>query len=136
MPQSDSLQLDRLDHFVLTVRDMEATIAFYVDGLGMRHSVFETPDGTRRHALFFGASKINLHQKGAEFDPKAAHPTPGSADLCFLTQGALEDWKTHLETQGLQIEEGPVARTGATGPLRSIYLRDPDQNLIEISVSE
>ena len=134
MPQSDTPQLDRLDHFVLTVADMTATIAFYVEVLGMRHEVFVTPDGVSRHALFFGVSKINLHQQGAEFDPKAHLPTPGSADLCFLTQTDLAVWATHLERSGVQIAEGPVERTGAMGSLTSIYLRDPDQNLIEISV--
>lgn len=129
MPQSQAPKLHHLDHFVLTVADMAATSTFYSQVLGMRAETFRTPDGIIRHAVFFGQSKINLHQHGAEFEPKAALPTPGSADLCFLTNTPIPDWITHLNRTGTQIEEG----TGATGPLTSIYLRDPDQNLIEIS---
>ena len=95
---------------------------------------FVTPSGSKRWALRFGNAKINLHQHGQEFEPKAAHPTPGSADLCFLTQTPLAKWVAHLHAQNVEIEDGPVSRTGAAGPIMSLYLRDPDQNLIEISV--
>lgn len=122
--------LDRLDHFVLTVADIEATCAFYQRVLGMEVRSFG-PLG--RKALHFGRQKINLHQRGKEFEPKAAHPTPGSADLCFIASGPLDAVIAHLKASDVPIEEGPVDRTGATGPLRSVYIRDPDQNLIEIS---
>jgi catechol 2,3-dioxygenase-like lactoylglutathione lyase family enzyme len=122
-----------LDHLVLTVADLAKTRAFYVTVLGMRAEVFHPADGTERTALIFGQQKINLHLADAEFDPKAQTPKPGSADLCFLSETPLEDWQLHLESQAIDIEEGPVKRTGATGPIRSIYLRDPDGNLVEIS---
>ena len=118
-----------LDHLVLTVRDLDATVRFYVDGLGMRLETF----GAGRRALHFGAQKINLHLVGQEFEPKAAKPTPGSADLCFLTATPVDEMATHLKALGHRLIEGPVERTGATGRLRSIYLRDPDGNLIEIA---
>ncbi|HEV8674474.1 MAG TPA: VOC family protein [Methylomirabilota bacterium] len=123
--------LDRLDHVVLTVRDIEATCAFYARVLGMAPIVF----GSGRKALRFGAQKINLHEAGREFDPKAERPTPGSADLCFLTEASLTDWIAHLRACNVPILEGPVRRTGAFGPIESIYLRDPDGNLIEIAVA-
>ena len=118
-----------LDHLVLTVRDPDATVRFYVDGLGMRLETF----GNGRKALHFGRQKINLHLAGQEFEPKADKPTPGSADLCFLTATPVDQVATHLKALGHRLLEGPVARTGATGGLRSIYLRDPDGNLIEIA---
>jgi len=122
--------LDRLDHFVLTVADIDATCAFYTRVLGMEVRTFG-PLG--RKALHFGRQKINLHQRGKEFEPKAAHPLPGSADLCFIAKGTLDAVIAHLGTCGVAIELGPVERTGATGPMRSVYIRDPDGNLIEIS---
>ena len=122
-----------LDHLVLTVADIEATIAFYEGILGIQSEQFLPADGSTRWALSFGSQKINLHPKGDEFDPKAKHPTPGSADLCFLSETPLEHWISHLDKAGVSIEEGPIPRTGATGPIRSIYVRDPDQNLIEIA---
>ena len=122
-----------LDHLVLTVADIDATVAFYAGALGMTAERFEAADGTTPTALKFGRQKINLHRAGAEFRPHAERPTLGSADLCFLTAEPLADWQTHLETLGIAIEEGPVRRTGATGPILSLYLRDPDGNLIEIS---
>jgi len=125
--------LASLDHLVLTVTDIARSVAFYTDVLGMQATEFRPADGTRRWALTFGIQKINLHQSGAEFEPKAAHPGPGTADLCFLSEVPLAAWQTHLGATGITIEAGPVARTGATGPLTSIYLRDPDGNLIEIS---
>ena len=121
-----------LDHLVLTVVDIEATCAFYT-ALGMTRVSFTTPSGEVREALTFGAQKINLHRAGAEFAPHAARPVAGSADLCFLSDTPLSEWQAHLTAQGIPITEGPVRRTGTTGPLMSIYLRDPDGNLIEIS---
>ncbi len=127
------MKVDALDHLVLTVLDIDITIAFYRDVLGMRAEVFQPPDGPRRRALEFGTQKINLHQKGAEFEPKAGTPTPGSADLCFLSQTPLKDWQLHFAALGVPVEQGPVMRTGATGAIISLYLRDPDGNLIELS---
>jgi catechol 2,3-dioxygenase-like lactoylglutathione lyase family enzyme len=109
-----------LDHLVLTVRDLDATIAFY-EGLGMQHVVFATD----RHALVFGKQKLNLHLAGYELEPRAAAPTPGSADLCFLVD--------ELDLAGLDILEGPVERSGAGRPIRSVYVRDPDGNLVELA---
>ncbi len=123
------MRVDRLDHLVLTVRDLHATVDFYSRALGMREVTF----AGGRKALAFGAQKINLHEAGREFEPKARHPTPGSADLCFLTETPVEDWARQLAALGVAVIEGPVARTGATGPLWSIYVRDPDGNLIEIA---
>jgi catechol 2,3-dioxygenase-like lactoylglutathione lyase family enzyme len=117
-----------LDHLVLTVADVEASVAFY-ERLGMRREVF----GEGRVALRFGTQKLNLHAAGAEIAPHARQPAPGSADLCFLVEGSLEDLGSELAAAGIQIEVGPVERTGAQGPIRSLYLRDPDGNLIELS---
>ena len=128
--------LTTLDHLVLTVMDIPKTLHFYVNALGMTHTPFTVADGTTRHALRFGDMKINLHQSGAEFEPKARHATVGSADLCFLTQTPLAVWQTHLEDEGVAVIEGPVPRTGATGPITSLYLRDPDGNLIEIATQD
>ena len=121
--------LDHLDHLVLTVADLDRAIAFYRDVLGMRLETF----GADRQALVFGRQKINLHLAGHEFEPKAARPTPGSADLCFIAATPLAQVIQHLQTHGVAIVEGPVQRTGATGPILSVYVRDPDQNLIEIA---
>lgn len=118
-----------LDHLVLTVRDLDATARFYVEGLGMELREF----GEGRKALHFGCQKINLHVAGHEFEPKAAHPTPGSADLCFLCARPLGEISERLASLGHPVIEGPVSRTGATGPIRSIYTRDPDGNLVEIA---
>lgn len=120
-----------LDHLVLTVRDLDATIRFYCDGLGMEARRFGP--NQERVALHFGAQKINLHEQGKEFEPKASVPTPGSADLCFLTDRPVAELKTELEAAGLQLTDGPVMRSGAEGPILSIYLYDPDGNLIEIA---
>jgi catechol 2,3-dioxygenase-like lactoylglutathione lyase family enzyme len=125
----ESPMITELDHLVLTVRDLDATVRFYVEGLGMELREF----GEGRKALHFGRQKINLHLAGHEFEPKAAHPVPGSADLCFLAEGPLAEIGARLAALGHPIIEGPVARTGATGPLLSIYTRDPDGNLVEIA---
>lgn len=122
-----------LDHLVLTVKDIRKTITFYTEILGMEAEVFHPLDDTTRHALRFGSQKINLHEAGREFAPMAGRVQPGSADLCFLSTTPLQDWITHLHHQRIAIIEGPVARTGAAGGLQSIYIRDPDNNLIEIS---
>ncbi|SDO11431.1 Catechol 2,3-dioxygenase [Lutimaribacter pacificus] len=126
-------RLTALDHLVLTVADIPATIGFYRDVLGMEAQPFAPADGTTRWALRFGRQKINLHQSGHEFEPKAAQVQPGSADLCFLTATPLDEWEAHLAAHKVTVESGPIARTGATGPILSLYLRDPDGNLIEIS---
>jgi catechol 2,3-dioxygenase-like lactoylglutathione lyase family enzyme len=122
-----------LDHLVLTVRSIDESTAFFVDVLGMTLDRFKVADGTTRTALKFGQQKINLHQTGAEFDPKAAHPLSGGGDLCFLSDTPIADWITHFEALDLHIEDGPIPRTGATGPIMSIYIRDLDGNLIEIA---
>ncbi len=123
------MQIDHLDHLVLTVADVDATLDFYTRVLGMQLVTF----GEGRKALAFGNQKINLHQAGREFEPKAERPTPGSADLCFIVATPLYEVIAHLEAHRVAIVEGPVKRTGATGPIRSVYLRDPDLNLIELS---
>ena len=123
------MHIDRLDHLVLTVASIEATCAFYERTLGMTVVRF----GQRRAARAFGAQKINLHQAGSEFAPRAQHPVPGSADLCFITLMPLADAMAHVRAKGVDILEGPVDRTGATGPMRSFYFRDPDGNLVEVS---
>jgi catechol 2,3-dioxygenase-like lactoylglutathione lyase family enzyme len=125
------MRVDQLDHLVLTVRDIQATCAFYTRALGMRVVTF----GQGRTALAFGSQKINLHQRGREFEPMAAVPTPGSADLCLLTSTPVEEVAAHLRSCGVALLEGPVERTGATGPIRSVYCRDPDGNLIEVASS-
>lgn len=121
-----------LDHPVLTVRSVEATCAFYAGVLGMEVVTF----GEERKALTFGSQKINLHEQGKEFEPKAAQPTPGSADLCFITDTPLSEVIEHLDFLGVPILEGPEVRTGAVRSIRSVYFRDPDANLIEVSVYE
>ncbi|MCW0213980.1 MAG: VOC family protein [Pseudonocardia sp.] len=123
------MRIDRLDHLVLTVADLDATITFYRDVLGMEAQTFKGG----RWALTFGNSKINLHEAGKSFSPYAAAPTPGSADVCLIVDGPLDDVVAELAASGVAIEEGPVERTGATGPIRSVYLRDPDRNLVELS---
>lgn len=118
-----------LDHLVITVHDMPRTIKFYVDILGMREVTF----GDDRKALTYGQQKINLHQFGEEFEPKASRPLPGTADLCFLIDVDLSECIEHLISNDIEILQGPIERTGALGPINSIYIRDPDANLIELS---
>ena len=124
-----SMHIDRIDHIVLTVRDIEATCEFYERALGMSAVTF----AGGRKGLAFGAQKINLHPHGREFEPKALHPMPGSADFCLITSVPLAEVMKHLEQAEVKIIEGPVRKTGATGPLLSVYFRDPDQNLVEVS---
>jgi catechol 2,3-dioxygenase-like lactoylglutathione lyase family enzyme len=123
------MKIDRLDHLVLTVADLDKTCVFYEGVMGMRVVTF----AGGRKALGFGRQKINLHQAGHEFEPKADRPTPGSADLCFIAETPLDEVMAALARQKIAIVEGPVERTGAEGPMRSVYFRDPDQNLIEVS---
>ncbi|WP_371156521.1 VOC family protein [Jannaschia sp. 2305UL9-9] len=127
------MHITALDHLVLTVADPQATAAWYARILGCVAETFHPADGSTRLAVTFGRQKINLHQAGAEFRPHARQPGSGTADLCFLSDDPLSDWIAHLADEGVTIEEGPVPRTGATGPILSIYLRDPDGNLIEVS---
>jgi catechol 2,3-dioxygenase-like lactoylglutathione lyase family enzyme len=123
------MKIERLDHLVLTVADITKTCEFYEKVLGMETVTF----GAGRKALSFGQQKINLHQAGMELEPKAVRPTPGSGDLCFITSTPVAAVIEHLKKAGVAIEEGPVPRTGATGPIQSVYFRDPDGNLIEVS---
>jgi len=123
------MQITRIDHIVLTVADIAATCEFYSRAFNMQVLTF----GAGRTALSFGQQKINLHQAGKEFEPKAMRPTPGSADICLITETPVSQVMLHLQACGVDLLEGPVRRTGATGPLLSVYCRDPDDNLIEIS---
>jgi catechol 2,3-dioxygenase-like lactoylglutathione lyase family enzyme len=118
-----------IDHLVLTVRSVERSLAFYERALGMRREI----SAGRPAAITFGAQKINLHQMERPFEPKAANPTPGSADFCLITDRPLDEISHSIEAAGASIELGPVARTGARGPMTSIYFRDPDGNLVEVS---
>ncbi len=123
------MQIERLDHLVLTVADIDVTCAFYKRVMGMQVITF----GNRRKALVFGQQKINLHAYGKEFEPKAILPTKGSADLCFVASTPISEVVQHLHTEQVDIIEGPVERTGAIGKLTSVYFRDPDGNLVEVS---
>ena len=125
--------IDRVDHIVLTTRDKDACICFYSEVLGMKLEKFRTPT-EERLALKFGAQKINLHEWGREFTPRAHVAVPGSLDLCFIASTSLEEVIQKLKKNNVPILEGPVAKTGAKGPIRSVYVRDPDLNLVEISV--
>ena len=124
-----AIDIDRIDHIVLTVHDLERTIGFYSRVLGMEPVTFA---GGRR-GLAFGRQKLNLHQAGREFEPKALAPAPGAIDLCFIASTALEEVIETLHEEGIAIIEGPVDKTGALGPMKSVYFRDPDGNLIEVS---
>ena len=124
-----SLFIDRIDHIVLTVNDIDETIWFYCDVLGMQ----EIEYGENRIALKFGDQKINLHPIDSDISPTADRPTPGSTDICLISQTSLDEVAAMLEKHGIEIEEGPVTRSGATGKIVSVYCRDPDGNLIEIS---
>ncbi|MFY1705301.1 VOC family protein [Micromonospora sp. WMMA1923] len=123
------MRIQRIDHLVLTVTDLDRTVDFYTKGLGMR---VETVDEGRR-VLSFGGQRIHLHEAGREVDPKATRPTPGSGDLCLVTDSPLAEVREHLAGLGVTVELGPVRRTGAMGPMTSIYVRDPDDNLIEVA---
>jgi catechol 2,3-dioxygenase-like lactoylglutathione lyase family enzyme len=127
--------IERVDHIVLTTRDKDACIRFYSEVLGMKLEKFRTPT-EERLALKFGAQKINLHEWGKEFTPRAHAAVPGSLDLCFIASVTLEQVVERLNHAKIKIIEGPVAKTGAKGAIRSVYVRDPDLNLVEISVYE
>lgn len=124
-----AIAVDRIDHLVLTVFDIDRTLEFYRRVLGMEPITFA---GGRR-GLAFGRQKLNLHQAGREFEPKAMKPVPGSIDICFATGTPLEEVVAHLKACGVVIAEGPVQKTGALGPMMSVYFRDPDGNLVEVS---
>ena len=126
------MRIDHLDHLVLTVADMAATVAFYTRVLGMQEMTF----GDQRKALIFGQQKINLHPAGHPIAPHAASPTPGSADLCFITTDGIHEVLAHLQDCGVALEAGPVPRMGAMGPITSIYFRDPDGNLLEVATDD
>ncbi len=123
------MKIEQLDHLVLTVQDIDRTIAFYAKVLGMESETF----AASRRALRFGQQKINLHAAGQPFEPHAACPISGSADLCFITSTPMIDVIAHFASVGVAVEEGPVQKAGATGPIIFVYIRDPDGNLIEIS---
>lgn len=125
-----SISITSLDHLVLTVADIERTAEFYNRVLGMQKDIFGPQ---QRIALSFGQQKINLHQVGKEFEPKAGQVCAGSADLCFLAADPLDQVIAHLQACAITIEQGPIQRTGAQGPIMSVYFRDPDNNLIEVS---
>ncbi len=126
-------EVQSLDHLVLTVSDIAATVEFYTRALGMKAAEFTASDGQTRHALNFGAQKINLHPAGSAITPRAARPTPGSADLCFLSATPAEVWMAHFEGLSIEVIEGPVPRAGAQGAIMSVYIRDPDGNLVEVA---
>ena len=126
-----SFAIDRVDHFVLTVRDLAASIAFYERVLGAR--VVPGKPGRGPTAVHFGRQKINIHEKGREFEPKATHPTIGAGDFCLITEAEIADVVRHLELCGVAIEVGPVPREGALGRMTSVYFRDPDGNLVEVA---
>lgn len=123
------MEIQRIDHLVLTVADIEETVQFYSHIMGFNCVNF----GSNRTALTFGNQKINLHLAGKEFEPKADKPTCGSSDLCFITDTDLNNVFSELQAKGVEILEGPVERIGATGKIMSLYFRDPDKNLIEVS---
>ncbi|BCS20887.1 VOC family protein [Aspergillus puulaauensis] len=134
---SAPVTIKSLDHLVLTVRSIPDTVAFYTTHLGMRHEVFTSPlnPTVSRHALLFGSQKINLHESGKEFEPKAQNVQPGSGDLCFLSDESVERVLEYFNSANIDVLEGGkvVERTGARGRIRSVYVRDPDGNLIEVS---
>lgn len=122
-----------IDHLVLTVADIARSTAFYGRVLGMEAEFFRGPEGQPRHALRFGNQKINLQDAATQTPTKARHPTPGSGDFCLITETGLDAVIAHLRAQSVPIEAGPVDRRGALGPIRSVYFRDPDDNLIEVA---
>ena len=123
------MRVESLDHLVLTVRSIDGTTTFYARVLGMERREF----GQGRVALHFGAQKVNLHEVGRVVDPNVRHATPGSADLCLLTRAPMDEIVAHLAACGVSIIEGPTRRTGAQGPIESVYFYDPDENLIELA---
>ena len=128
--------VERVDHLVLTVTDIEATSSFYERALGMTRESFRGPEGQLRHALTFGRQKINLQDRATQTPTKALRPTLGSGDFCLIAAAPLDEVITHLRAASIAIEAGPVPRRGALGPIRSIYFRDPDGNLVEVAEYE
>jgi catechol 2,3-dioxygenase-like lactoylglutathione lyase family enzyme len=126
-----SIIIDRVDHFVLTVRDLAASVGFYERVLGAR--VVPGKPGRGPTAVHFGRQKINIHEKGREFEPKATHPTVGAGDFCLITETPMPEVVRHLARCGVALEVGPVPREGALGPMTSVYFRDPDGNLVEVA---
>ena len=124
-----AIRIDRVDHIVLTVFDIDRTLDFYSRVLGMEPVTF----AEGRRGLAFGRQKLNLHQAGREFEPKALKPGPGAIDICFIAETPLEQVMEALKAEGIVIIQGPVDKTGALGPMKSVYFRDPDGNLIEVS---
>ena len=133
MKQMTRPTVDAVDHLVLAVSDIAASVAFYCDVLGMADQPFQVADGSVRRALAFGSQKINLHPANGPFRPHAVQPVAGSADICFLSRTPVADWIVHFAECGVAVTEGPVLRTGAAGPILSVYVRDPDGNLIELA---
>ncbi len=128
------MKIIRIDHFVLTVASIKRAAVFYKKALGIEIQEFEAADGTLRYALPLGDSKINFHELGYEFEPKALHVTPGSADLCLVLEGSMKELVKNLKSENIPIELGPVKRTGALGEISSVYIRDLDMNLVEIAI--
>jgi catechol 2,3-dioxygenase-like lactoylglutathione lyase family enzyme len=128
-----TLLVDRIDHIVLTVADIEAATGFYERALGLKRETFRGPDGQQRYALTFGRQKINLQDRNTVTPTKAARPTFGSGDFCLIAAVPLDDVIAHLRSQQIEIEAGPVPRRGAVGAVRSVYFRDPDGNLVEVA---
>ena len=129
------MKLEKIDHVVITVKDLYKTIDFYTNTLGMKLEKFSSPLKNKqiRYAVSFGSHKINIHEAKKPFKPNALNPYSGSMDICFISQNKINDWMHYLEKKGINIEIGPEQKTGALGPILSIYIRDPDFNLIEIS---
>ena len=129
------MKLEKIDHVVITVKDLNKTIDFYTNILGMKlEKFFSSLDNNQiRYAVSFGSQKINIHEEKKPFKPNALHPHSGSMDICFISKNKIKDWVNHLVQNNINIEIGPEKKTGAIGPILSIYIRDPDFNLIEIS---
>jgi len=127
--------LEKIDHVVITVKNLNKTIVFYTDVLGMKLEKFSSPldNNQIRYAVSFGSQKINIHEEIKPIKPNALNPSSGSMDICFISKNKINDWVHHLVKKGINIEIGPERKTGALGPILSIYIRDPDFNLIEIS---
>ena len=129
------MKLEKIDHVVITVKDLKKTIDFYTNALGMKLEKFSSSldDNQFRYAVSFGSQKINIHEEIKPIKPNALNPSSGSMDICFISKNKINDWVHHLVKKGINIEIGPERKTGALGPILSIYIRDPDFNLIEIS---
>ena len=129
------MKVEKIDHVVITVKDLDKTIDFYTNALGMKLEKFSSSldNNQIRYAVSFGSQKINIHEEKKPIKPNALNPSSGSMDICFISKNKINDWVHHLVKKGINIEIGPEKKTGALGPILSIYIRDPDFNLIEIS---